>query len=167
MSKPFSKELYEECNLVAMNVAAELLTSLGNGNFYRIDKPISEQVEAYKSHDFVITYIKNNQSIYVEVEKKNVWTLSGKWQGFNTIDVPYRKSESNADLFVMINKHNDTAAISRMENVKASPVESKRTIYTTDEQFFKVELSSFKFYGKQFNKWNEFKPLKTRTNESR
>lgn len=159
MYKPFSQELYNECNDISISVAVDLLTGLQNGKLYRLDVPLTQQLEAYKSHDFMITWIENNSKIYVEVEKKNVWTKSGKWQGFNSVDVAYRKMDSKADLFIMINKHNDTLAITTMENVKMSPIETKETIYTTDERFFKVALNNFKFYCNSFGKWHEFKLL--------
>ena len=148
MSKKFSKELYDESNMVAMSTAVTILETICDGKFYRLDVPLHMQEESYKSHDFVISRLHDTgtTNVYVEVEKKRVWGTSGKWEGFSTIDVPYRKSESKANLFVMVNNNNDTAAIARMSDVISSPIESKQTIYTDDEKFFKVGLDKFKFY---------------------
>jgi hypothetical protein len=46
----------------------------------------------------------------------------------------------------MVNANNDTAAIARMKDIISSPVETKKTIYTDVEKFFKVGLDKFKFY---------------------
>jgi hypothetical protein len=148
MNKRFSKELYDESNTVAMSTAVTILETICDGKAYRLDVPLHMQEESYKSHDFVISRLHDTgtTNVYVEVEKKRVWGTSGKWEGFSTIDVPYRKSESKANLFVMVNNNNDTAAIARMSDVVSSPIESKRTIYTDDEKFFKVGLDKFKFY---------------------
>ena len=148
MNKRFSKELYDESNTVAMSTAVTILETICDGKAYRLDVPLHMQEESYKSHDFVISRLhdKGTTNVYVEAERKLVWGTSGKWEGFNTIDVPHRKAQSKADLFVMVNAKNDTAAIARMKDIISSPVETKKTIYTDAEKFFKVGLDKFKFY---------------------
>lgn len=158
MYKKFSKELYDESNMVAMNAAVTILETICDGKVYRLDVPLHMQKESYKSHDFVISRLhdKGTTNVYVEAERKRVWSASGKWEGFKTIDVPYRKAESKANLFVMTNNSGDTAALARMSDIISSPVESKKTIYTDEEKFFKVGLDKFKFYH-NVNQWIEIK----------
>jgi len=91
----------------------------------------------------------------VEVERKKVWSKVCQWQGWSTIDVPARKNESEADLFIMVNKECNTIAVTTMKNVLQSKITSKKTIYTENEEFFNVDLNKFKFYCKNEGSWKK------------
>ena len=78
-----------------------------------------------------------------------------QWQGWSTIDVPARKNESEADLFIMVNKECNTIAVTTMKNVLQSKITSKKTIYTENEEFFNVDLNKFKFYCKSEGSWKK------------
>jgi hypothetical protein len=148
--KTFSKDLHKKNDNLAKNASVEFL--LGTKN-YEMVVPLCEQKEMYKAWDFAIRNIKTQRDVYVESEIKSVWTKRGVWQGWDTIDVPYRKAESKADLYVMLNKFCDTLAIASMKTIIKSPVDYKNTIYTKNEPFFKVALDSFRFYTKDTNGW--------------
>lgn len=150
--KKFSQELCDENDQVAKEVALDFLEWTGH---YRLDKSLEEQEELYKKQDFEITLISNDRKVKVEVERKKVWSKVCQWQGWSTIDVPARKNESEADLFIMVNKECNTIAVTTMKNVLESKVTSKKTIYTENEDFFNVELNKFKFYCKSEGVWKK------------
>jgi len=150
--KKFSQELCDENDQVAKEVAVDYLQWTGH---YKLDTPLSEQEELYKKQDFEITLISKSKKVTIEVERKKVWTKMCAWQGWPTIDVPARKNESEADLFIMVNKDCNTIAVTTMKNVLESKVSSKKTIYTESEDFFNVELNKFKFYCKNEGFWKK------------
>jgi hypothetical protein len=151
--KKFSKELCDENDAIAKETAVNFLEWT---KYYKLETPLSEQQELYKKQDFEITLISKASKIKVEVERKKVWDKSGKWQGWPTIDVPIRKKDSEAQLFVMTNKSCDTIAITLMSKVIGSKVSSKKTIYTENEEFFNVNLNCFRFYKKNNGGWEKF-----------
>jgi len=148
--KPFSKKLYDENDQIAKEVALDFLISTGH---YKLETPLKDQKELYKKQDFEVVLVSKNKKVSVEVERKRVWTKSCKWQGWDTIDVPVRKNESKAKLYVMINNPGDTIAITKMKSVLKSKISTKKTIYTDNEDFFNVELNEFKFYCKKGDVW--------------
>jgi hypothetical protein len=152
--KPFSKDLYDENEFKSKEIAKEFLEST---RFYSMIGSLEEQKEKYKEHDFEIFLINPFTKIAVEVERKKVWTKSGKWQGWNSIDVPYRKKDSKSNLFIMINKNFDTLAITNMKNILNADVYQKKTIYTNEESFFKVDINKFKIYFKNKDSWDLIK----------
>lgn len=149
--KQFSKTLYDENDQIAKNIAVDFLESTG---FYKLEIPLTEQIEQFKAQDFEVTLISRNEKVSVEVERKKVWTKSGEWQGWPTIDVPVRKSQSKARLYVMINNIGDTIAVTKMSNVLRSNITNKKTIYTNNEAFFNVKLDDFKIYHKKGKVWH-------------
>ena len=114
---------------------------------------MDEQEEQFKKQDFEVVLISKNRKVKIEVERKKVWTKVCQWQGWSTIDVPSRKSESESDLFIMVNSECNTIAVTTMKNVLSSKVSAKKTIYTDSEDFFNVELNKFKFYCKNEGSW--------------
>lgn len=150
--KKFSQELCDENDQVAKEVALDFLQWTGH---YRLDTSLEEQEELYKKQDFEVTLISNDRKVKVEVERKKVWLKVCQWQGWSTIDVPARKNESEADLFIMVNKECNTIAVTTMKNVLQSKVTSKKTIYTDNEEFFNVDLNKFKFYCKSEGSWKK------------
>jgi hypothetical protein len=150
--KKFSQELCDENDKVAKDVAVDFLEWTGH---YKLDTPLNEQQEMFKKKDFEITLISKGRKVSVEVERKKVWAKECEWQGWSTIDVPARKSESASDLFVMVNKGCNTIAVTTMKNVLSSKVTPKKTIYTDSEDFFNVELNKFNFYCKAGGVWKK------------
>ena len=151
-TKKFSQDLYDENDMSAKLIAVDYLENTG---FYKLDEDLNEQPEQFKKLDFEIRLIEKNKLISVEVERKKVWTKDYKWQGFPTIDVPYRKKDSKADLFIMVNKNMNTIAITKMKTVTTSPTSTKKTIYTNKERFFNVPLDAFKIMKKNDGIWNQ------------
>lgn len=151
-TKKFSQELYDENDNSAKVIAVDYLVSTG---LYKLNEELNEQPEQFKKLDFEILLIDKDKVVSVEVERKKVWTKDYKWQGFPTIDIPYRKKDGKADLFIMVNKNLNTIAITKMKTVINSPVSSKKTIYTNKELFFNVPISEFKIMKKYNNTWSE------------
>lgn len=151
--KKFSQELCDENDLIAKQTAINFLEWT---KYYSLKTPLSKQEESYKKKDFEITLLSTGKKIKVEVERKKVWNKFGQWQGWPTIDVPVRKKDSEADLFIMVNKECNSIAVTMMKNVLNSKVTSKKTIYTSNEEFFNVDLKYFKFYKKTDDGWEKF-----------
>jgi len=151
--KKFSQELCDENDLIAKETAVNYLEWK---KYYKLETPLSEQAELYKKQDFEIKLLSTDRKIRVEVERKKVWVKSGVWQGWPTIDVPIRKKDSEAHLFIMVNKSCDTIAITHMKKVLESKTSTKKTIYTNNEEFFNVDLKCFVFYKKVGNGWEKF-----------
>ena len=148
--KKFSQELCDENDKVAKIVAVDFLEWTG---YYKLQIPLDNQQEMFKKKDFEITLLSKNKKVSVEVERKRVWVKEQMWQGWSTIDVPARKSESASDLFIMVNRSCNTIAVTTMKNVLNSKITSKKTIYTDNEEFFNVDLNTFKFYYKTEDSW--------------
>ena len=151
--KPFDKSLYEENNQSAIKTSIDFIQQI----FHY--QPTAPAGEAYKSHDFIVNDPSTNKDVRVEAEVKKVWEKTGVWQGYDTIDVPYRKKDSRAHLFIMINKHHNTLLCLPMSEIKRSIVKQKRTIYTHSgtEQFFAVPLSKAIFFKKNDSSWIRIK----------
>jgi hypothetical protein len=150
--KKFSQELCNENDQVAKEVAVDFLEWTGH---YKLEVPLDEQEEQFKKQDFEVVLISKDRKVSIEVERKKVWTKECAWQGWPTIDVPSRKSESASDLFIMVNKECNTIAVTTMKNVLTSKVSAKKTIYTDSEDFFNVELGKFNFYCKSEGSWKK------------
>lgn len=154
MYKPFDRNLFREFDLAAKQTSVDLLQDHG----FRLDVPLQDQEEQYKKWDLIITRIHDDQKVSVECEIKKVWTASGRWQGWPCIDVPYRKKDSKANLFIMINNQKDTAAVTTMSLVHQSPTSKKKTIYTDNEEFFNIPIAYFRFYYKTKKGWVKVLP---------
>jgi hypothetical protein len=141
--KKFSKSLCEENDGIAKHTAVEFLESTGK---YVLEVPLDAQKEQFKKRDFLIKNIKNKKDIACEAERKKVWKKEGEWEGWDTIDIPHRKNKSEADIFIMTNSACNTIAITKMKTIHESPIKHKDTIYSRNEPFFAVPISSFKFY---------------------
>ena len=151
--KPFSQELYRENDLIAKQTAVDYLLYTGQ---YCLNVNIEDQPEAFKSRDFQIFNTTKNMIVNVEAERKKVWTVYGLWQGWPTIDIPYRKRNSQANIFIMTNRDCNSIACGIVSQIKESPVSAKKTKYTENELFFNVPLNLFRFYKKIENSWQRF-----------
>ncbi len=144
--KPFDKEMWAKCDGPTKQLVASILMASGK---YTLAVPLVDQQEAFKRHDFMIQHIVGDWRVYVEVEQKRVWTKQHAWQGYPTLDVPYRKADSRADLFFMANKHLDTVACTQMPKVLKSKTYQKNTKHnsgrTYGEKFFAVDLKDITF----------------------
>ena len=145
--KKFDKDLYNENNSLAIILALNYL--LSTGFYYYKENPL-EQPETFKKFDFKLFLKKSNKMVTIEVERKKTWEKDYKWEGYKTLDIPYRKSESKADIFIMTNNNMNTLAVMKMKDVLESDVYKKDTIYTKNEQFFAVELEKVKFIKNQW-----------------
>jgi len=98
------------------------------------------------SGDFVVIHPTQGRKI-VESEVKLVWTRKGEWQGYRTVDIPFRKNgRVDADWFIMLNCSCDTLCITSIKRIHQSPTYKKDTIYTKQEKFFAVEPDCFRWF---------------------
>lgn len=141
--KKFSQQLCNENDQLAKKIAVDFLEEVKG---FELTTPLEEQPERYKSGDFSILDADGTPRL-VEVERKKVWKHQGKWiHWFDTLDVPERKAESEADYFIMINNQANTLAFMPMITVLDSRTYMKNTIYTKNEWFFAVNLEDIEFY---------------------
>jgi hypothetical protein len=118
---------------------------------------LTRQPQNVTDGDFFATFDGNE--FLIEWEAKQVWKKQHRWQGYPTVDVPYRKHKSKADFFIQINRTGNTLNCCNMDDVQASPVirkdtRNRRTGETTqDEQFFAVPLARFRWYDLRNGTW--------------
>lgn len=158
-TKPFDKEIWEQCDWPTKELVAKFLESTGK---YILETPLEEQIEAFKQHDFRVIHKDSNLPVYIEVEQKLVWTKEHKWQGYPTLDVPYRKKDSKADLFIMVNRALNTLAVIPMHKIHRSITYRKNTKHnsgeTQKERFFAVDLNDCVFFSVLENKIRKISP---------
>ena len=138
--KKFDQALCDRYDVPTKQLVSKLLIATGR---YVLTVPLIDQTEAFKNHDFIINYIGEGRDdkVLVEVEHKKVWQENWRWPPWYTsLDVPARKDESRAQLFFMSNYHMNMLAFVRMEDVLGSATYRKDTIYTKNEEFFRVHL---------------------------
>ena len=157
--KPYSKKDYEESDYKAKVLASRFMM---RDERFSLQEPVKKQKEAYKSHDIIMVRKHDGKQVKIEVEQKRRWKKSGKWEGFMTIDVPYRKKDSKSDTFIMANLGWDTIAVAPMKDVLSSKTSCKNTkcsnVNTVKEKFFNVELEKFRFFKAASNdrkQWTE------------
>jgi hypothetical protein len=153
--KQFSREDYDDNDPIAKVIASKFM--LWDGRF-AFDVPLEEQEEYFKQRDFFLRQIATDAMIGVETERKiDGWSVSGKWARWDTVDIPFRKKDSKAQIHIMHNKHWNTIAVSLMKNVMAKSEASngennykyfgrKNTKITKNEPFFRVPLQYFRFF---------------------
>jgi len=151
--KPFSHTDYLENDRKGKVLALRFLE--WTGRFKDLTIP---QRELFKDGDIGAFHIKSDKPILVEIERKLPWRRSGYWQGYPSIDIPYRKKETKSELYIMVNYYWDTIAVTGTSRVLASPVYSKNTrcsggVETIGEKFFKVDLHHWFFYHTQDPQW--------------
>lgn len=165
VNKKFDKNLSNKWDMFGKEIAAEVLHDI-----YGLDLlgSLKDQKEMFSKYDFTMRFPNSHPTDdlanrYIEAEVKIGWTEKSKWQGWPTIDVAYRKKKSDADVFVMVNKHGTAVAIAPMSLVtKQEYYKEKRTIYSNGklEPFFAVPLDIFLFYtnSSYTNGWARIKP---------
>lgn len=147
--KPFSSYDHKMNDAKARRLAVEFLEQSGA---LKLDCPLHQQPEQYGDWDFFITNIDTQKNIYVEVQRKYGWKVSGTWQrSFKTIHVEERKSGSLADLFIMFNFHWDTLLIGNMKKIIKARVITKDCKLSDgsllkDDRFYELVPESFDFY---------------------
>jgi hypothetical protein len=143
-NKPFCRESYIANNRPGIDTALQFLSEYG----YEVED--SGEKESYKANDCVVSYL--GQKFLVECEKSNVWTDSNERQ--TEITVPYRKKDSQSQIYIMCNKERDALIVGKMDDIKQSEVREK-WVYSTkmNEPFFFTCYSKFDCYKKIENKW--------------
>jgi hypothetical protein len=163
--KTFTADDYNENDPQSKNIGVEFLTQISS--HINLRTPVHKQQEEYKSRDFLIYY--DDQPIKVEVERKLVWVSSdGTFTVHftrrnqdvvcDTVDVPARKNQSQANWYIMFNHDFTALAFTEMQNVLSSPIiqkntRQKRVQDTEKEDFFRIPISQFSIYVKESGMW--------------
>ncbi len=154
-TKQFSKDDYAVSDPLSKQYSVEFFTQT-DSNFH-LDTPLSEQQEMFKRGDYTIMY--GEKPLLIETEQKRVWTASDGSFPYSTIDVPTRKWQSKANLYVMFNLGFDALALTEMKNILNAEVITKSTrrssgeYITQGETFFHVPTGLFRFYVKSDSTW--------------
>lgn len=140
--KKFSQDLYDQNNNFGIKTATQFLQSQGY--------TFINDIEAYKSHDFIVE--KDNKQYKIEVEVSRIW--KDQKFPFQSMTVPYRKQYSQADFFIQTNVLGNYLNFCPMSTVKGANIITKDTCYTTNEKFFSVSLSKVKQFIFQNGAWS-------------
>lgn len=134
MSKPFSQELYNTDNS-ACEVVIDFLTKQGWQVGYHPDK---------YAIDLLASNGKENWEI--EVEVKHNW--QGKDFPFKDVHFSARKLKfaNKHSIFIMLNSDRSYGLGVRGTVVLNSPIVVKNTIYTQEEEFIAVPISSCRLW---------------------
>lgn len=155
-NKKFSQALSDRWDMFGKEIAVDFLTKVLK---YNLTTQLSDQKEMLKDFDFQIYNKKKLINVEVEVKVRG-WDTRGRWQGWGTLDIPYRKMSNKASIFIMTNKHGDTIAFAKMKDIlKKKYYKEKQTIYSNGEPepFLGVPLELFKFYTRKDNSWIQIK----------
>lgn len=158
--KPFESRLKDKYDFSSKQAVAQCLESTG---LYRLAVPTEEQGEFFKARDFSMVRTSDDSQVAIECECKAVWTKTGEWQyGQSGLHIPYRKCNSKADLFAVVNANYDSMFVLSASTLFASKVITKCTTNkvtgtrTFGEKFFEVSLapeSGVYFYVKTDDAW--------------
>lgn len=153
--KSFDKALYDKYNTAAIKQAISFFSQFDK-RFRLNEEAILNAPEAYKKYDFLMEEFIDNDWVTcpVETEVKKVWR--GRKFIWDSIDVPRRKKDSLARYFCMFNSDLYLLAVIPMKKILEARVITKNTIYTQNEEFFRIPLSEFKFFIKKNGKWEKY-----------
>lgn len=132
--KVFDRKLYNECDTFGKTVAKRFMKQDGY--------EVADELEAYRSHDII--FAKDGNEVKVEVEVRRVWT--SKHFPYGSINVPYRKRYSKADLYIMVSKNGEGLLTIPMKDILSANTIVKDTCFTTGERFFDLPTSKATFY---------------------
>jgi len=155
--KDFSQKAYKENDPKAKKNSAGFLVSLGICN---LKVPVEEQPECHKEKDLWLELILTKAELKLEAERKlSGWMEHGRWDGWPSLDIPFRKEDSQAHIHIMFNYHWDTLAVTRMSEVLRQVNDKfvykgqKPTKFTKHEHFFRMPLEHSKFFTKKNGIW--------------
>lgn len=146
---------YRENDPESKKLGASFLEWYG---YHKLVTPLNEQKEKYKECDFEMEHLQDNKIVGIEVERR-----AGFWKvgifPFNTITIPYRKSNNKSDLYIIINDGYDQIGITSVKNILKSPIIRKKTPREPNEKFFEVSKKYWKFFKKIDTKNNIWKEV--------
>ena len=146
-TKKFCKKDYDFDDSRAKKLAIEFIKS------HYLDRwqPFGEEDEFYKDFD-VVFQDKNGSMVSLEVEVKHCWRKKDRWQGYPTFDIPFRKKDSKADMYICFNDSLNMFMMARMNRILGSPVITKNTRHrdgrelTRNEKFFALDIYACRFF---------------------
>ena len=145
-TKPFCKKDYDFDDSRAKDLAIGFIKS----HYFDRWQPI-EDGEHYKDYD-VAFESKDGNIVKLEVEVKHCWKNKERWQGYSTFDIPFRKKDSKADMYICFNDSLNMFMMARMSRVLESSLTTKNTKHrdgselTRNEKFFALELGACRFF---------------------
>ncbi|MCK9458402.1 MAG: hypothetical protein M0R80_02015 [Proteobacteria bacterium] len=163
-SKPYAAILKQIYDKQGKMVALDFLTSTGLAH---PTIPLEEQPERFKEFDNSYC-MESGKLLKVEAEVKDVWNVSGAWLSYTTVDVGGRKADTQCDVFIMSNHHQDTIAVIQGEDLRHAKERNhtrrKATFNkvngqrTQNELFLALPLNYVKFFHKFEDGWKRIKP---------
>jgi len=164
--KEYSPTLNAENDQTAKDTFIEL-----SGQLWKWKLIAGHDINRPSSHDLVMT-TPSGAEVWIEAERKREenWNESGRKNRFPTLNVPYRKNKSKADVYVMFNHHYDTAAVGSMQMIKkalikgvACEVEGKNI----DDLMYDCSHLGFRYYTKIDGRWTEITMYGERVTDDR
>jgi len=153
--KDFSNQMYDKYDTIAKRTAVEFFQQY---NYELVDSN-SMSREYFSKGDLEIQRKDTKKPFMIEVEIKNPWKVSGKWQpNFDTVDFLESKINTSASYWVLFNYTRDTLLVTSLDNIRQSPVDTKDALIedgtrTKDEKYRKIPISKCKFYKKTVTGW--------------
>jgi hypothetical protein len=144
---PFQQSYYDKYDDLGKNTLISFLR-------FKDHLVPENQEEAYSHHDIYSIY--DNTPVYWEVEVCGTWT-DGHLQ-YKNRSVPTRKQYNSSDFYVVVNTTGTRLGFTDMSIVQASPIIHKNTTRSTDEPFFNVPTSNFRWYKKEGDAWVKYDP---------
>lgn len=142
--KPFEKELHDRFDGNSREIAANFLISTGD---YELETALKNQPEAFEGYDFYIRHLPTGQNLNIEVERKLVWNVEGRWKyPGQKVHISARKAKSRAHIFIMLNDTGKTLLFADMKAVTSSQTITKNTwnkftgTRTKEETFFALDI---------------------------
>jgi len=145
-SPKFSRTLYDQNDAFGKKVSSNFLYEVFG---YEL---IDDDREHYASHDYAMKTLLG-KVVLVECEVRPNWNTYNF--PYSKMNVPCRKSTSNADIFVVVNGAGNSILMCDMSVVKSSPKERLDTTLSKDELFYRVPYSSLRTFWNTCFVWKE------------
>ena len=116
--------------------------------------------QSNKENIFYLIRKDTKALVWFQFERRLVWRESGKWQGYPTLDVPARKGNTKASIYIQVNFPINTLALVSMRDVYSSPIKRKDTSVTVGEDFYAVPIDKVKIIRTRFEEVATITPKK-------
>jgi hypothetical protein len=139
--KKFNKRDYKKSDQKSKQKSFEFLNS-----FFGCRKcNNSNESELYSDGDIIVE-TQSGKNVLIECEHKIVWEKSGRWEKWDTVDIPYRKSKNKSEILLMFNKHFNTVVLIPFFSIKSSEQYIKKTKFSKSEKFYKIDVCNCNFF---------------------
>lgn len=136
---------YKQHNQKGIDTALSIMNHLGYDTL--------DTKEAFCDRDAIVG--AGNVKIKIEAEMSNNWNVKDTFpHNWFNISVPYRKRNSGANVYILVNKDQNSVAVALMDDIKNSKVGNKYIRLTNmNEPFFFCDMSIFDIYSLDNDVW--------------